>query len=72
MAATEEKTFEEVSKKFGKDFECKIANEYTKPSYEPNLYGDEGIITPRKYFIYKNALEDIIRGKEVDLTLLEM
>ena len=73
LASENEKLpLEQVQKEYGDDFECKIPSEGSGPTYKPNLYGNEGVLTPRKYFLYKNALEDIIRGKEVDLTLLEM
>jgi len=66
------KTFEEVRDEFGEDFVCKLPNEGSRPSYKPNLMEGETIITPRIYFLYKKALEDILNGKEVDLTLLEI
>jgi hypothetical protein len=68
----EKLTFEQVKKEYGEDFECKIPDEGSGLIYKSNLYGNEGVITPRKYFLYINALWDIVKGNEVDLTTLDI
>ncbi len=58
-------TFEETREKYGEDYVCWVTGK------EP-LVPVEELITPERYFIYKQAIENIKNGIEVDLTKLDL